>query len=104
MPGAHLGIAVNLHPAEALLLNGAGMAYPPLYVGRRFCYRIPGEFLKLKRRHFHMDVDAVKQGPGNFRAVALDQGRGAGAFMLGIGEIAARAPMRFWTNTPSTVV
>jgi hypothetical protein len=31
-----------------------------------------------------MDVNAVKQRPGYFGAIALDHESGAGAFMLGI--------------------
>lgn len=48
------------------------------------------QFAERKRRSFDVEIDAVEQRSADTRAVALNVGRRAAAFVLGIAEVAAR--------------
>lgn len=57
--------------------------------GQGFAGVPAGQLLIAQRRHLNLDVDAVKQGAGDSRAVSLDLWRSAGPFFLGVGKKSA---------------
>jgi hypothetical protein len=62
-----IGVGFEICPFEPLSLNGAGSIHPFSYFGTWFAGAfVVAEFVKRYPRHFHMDVDPVKNGPDIF--------------------------------------
>jgi len=79
LPGTQLGVAVDLFALVALQLALAGGDDPRSNLLGAFPARVRAQFVVLDRRHVDVDVDPVKQRPGNLGDIALDLRRGAGA-------------------------
>ena len=72
----HVRITVHLGPAfESPLTTTTRHHHPLANLGRRLTGPIPGDFPKLHLRHFHVDVDAVKQWTTDPAEVVLDLAR-----------------------------
>src|SRR5208282_4194630 len=84
LPRAHLGIAINLFPREAAQLALAGFYDAFTNQVRTFPARVLPQLLVADGGHVDVDIDAIEQGPGNLRDVALDEGRRAGALARGV--------------------
>src|ERR1700691_5857010 len=88
---AHLRVAEKRRLAEALDLQAARAVDPRADRRRALALVAIGQLLVAHRRHLDMDIDSIEQRSRNPRAVALDNHRRAGAFVLRVGIKAARA-------------
>ena len=99
-PRAHLRVAVDLRRlGKTLGLHPAALDHPRPDGSGGFAI---GPFIQLIEGDggdFDVQVDAVEQRAGDFGEVALDVGRCAYAFAVGIGEVAARAGLRSLLTT-----
>src|SRR5262249_19984759 len=86
---AHLGVGVNVSFLKALQLNLARVIDPLADKLRRFAGVATGEILIAYRRHFDLNIDAIKQRPGYSRPIALDLQWRTDTFLLWVGEKAA---------------
>ena len=81
-------------PALAFELPLAGRLRARAYRSRAFTGRRIGKVARAKRRHLHMQVDAVEPRPGDPAAVARDAIRRAGAAPRVVTQIATRTSIR----------
>src|SRR5215510_12833325 len=91
MTWPHLGIGVDLLVKEATELEIARRDDAHANDLRRFCGSRVGQFLVGNSRHIDLNVDAVHQGPGDFRHVPLDLRWRAEALPAKVVRKAARA-------------
>ena len=90
LPGAHLGVAVDVEPLEALLLNLPRDLHPlsDRRAGLAALDRL--EVAVADRRDLDVKVDAVEQRPRQPCLVAFDLPGGAGALAHRVARVAAR--------------
>ena len=80
---------------EALGLYGAGLQHPAADFGAgEFRPLQTGEFVVRNRCDFHVQINAVEQGAGDFRHVAFDHAGAAHTVFVGVVVIAAGAGVR----------
>ena len=99
MAGLHLAVTEYLIFREPLQLQFARCNNPPADIMRRLSGIISGEVFVRYCRDFYMNIDPVEERPGDFSAVSLDLSGRAGAGMLRIPKISARAWV--WSGLPS---
>jgi hypothetical protein len=86
---AHIGVADDVCPGEALQLTLAGGLHPCANGLLRFAQPIAGEFFVIDARDFDVDVNSIQHRAGDAFLI-FSNGRGAGAGFLAITEITAR--------------
>ena len=92
-PARHLGVGVDvLQVFEAFYLHLPGLDHPlgdvlAAYAGAFY----GGELVEGDGGYFHVEVNAIQQRPGDLAEVALDDGRAADAFLVGVVVVAAGA-------------
>ncbi len=94
VPVAHLRITVDLHAPESVELDLSRPVHPGLDLHGRLSGIAARQVPVLDGGDFDVDIDPVHQGAGDLRPVPLDLGNGAGAFVIGVAVIAARAFLR----------
>jgi hypothetical protein len=88
--GGHMGVAEQLGMAfEAGQLSLTGSVDPFAYRGGRLAGRLAHQVVEGDSGDLHVEIDPVEEGAGDTRPVALDRQRRAGAFVMGIAQIAA---------------
>ena len=91
-PGAHLRVGVNFSFVESLQLNRSRLVDASRESTLEALAGVfAGELLIAQAGDFDLDIDAIEQRAGDFRAVALDLQRRADAFLLRIGKKSADA-------------
>ncbi len=86
----HMGVAKDvlaILESPQLDLPGLHDALPDLSGG--FSGWLAGKFFVRHGRHFHMNVNSIEQRPRNACTVTLNLRYGAGAFVVGVGKVAA---------------
>ena len=88
---------------KALLLHLAGFLHPGADGLRRFAHPAVGKLLVFHPRHFHVDIDAVQERPGDAGpkerdSVLSDRTGGAGAGLDRVAVIAVGTRMHSIAN------
>jgi len=80
---------------ESLQLNFSRLIDPFTNDVGTFAGVFARQLLIAQTGYFDLDIDAVEQGAGNFRTIALNLQRRANAFLLRVGEEATDASLRY---------
>lgn len=90
----HAGVDGRLRAFEAGVLACVGCLDAGAHRGGGLAWNLGAQFLEGQRRRLDMQVDAVQERTADPRAVALDLGGAAAAFVLRVSQISAGAWLR----------